>query len=90
MIARAGSPVARLLRYDDPKPKHPFGLLDFLSVGERRAVRAAARLPLHHRNPWDRLLIAQAQLETITVVTRDRAFGAYDVDVLPFCVRRGR
>jgi PIN domain nuclease of toxin-antitoxin system len=44
---------------------------------------AAGRLPLHHRDPFDRLLIAQAQLEGLTIVTRDRAFAAYDVDVLP-------
>ena len=44
---------------------------------------AAGALPLHHRDPFDRMLIAQAQLEGLTIVTRDRAFGLYDVPVLP-------
>lgn len=39
-------------------------------------------LPLHHRDPFDRLLIAQAQVEGLTLVSADRAFGAYDVPVL--------
>jgi PIN domain nuclease of toxin-antitoxin system len=38
-------------------------------------------LPLHHRDPFDRLLIAQAQLEDLTIVTSDRAFERYDVTV---------
>jgi PIN domain nuclease of toxin-antitoxin system len=43
---------------------------------------AAARLPMHHRDPFDRMLIAQAARLDATVVTRDRAFAAYDVPVL--------
>ena len=43
---------------------------------------AAARLPIHHRDPFDRMLIAQAARLCATVVTRDRAFAAYDVPVL--------
>jgi PIN domain nuclease of toxin-antitoxin system len=42
----------------------------------------AGRLPLHHRDPFDRMLIAQAQVEHMTIVTRDDIFDAYDVDVL--------
>jgi PIN domain nuclease of toxin-antitoxin system len=44
---------------------------------------AAGELPLHHRDPFDRMLIAQAQLERLTVVTRDRRFAAYGVALLP-------
>ena len=43
---------------------------------------AAARLPLHHRDPFDRLLIAQAQLDGLTVVTRDKRFELYGVATL--------
>ena len=43
---------------------------------------AAARLPLHHRDPFDRMVIAQAQRVDAVVVTRDRAFADYDVKVL--------
>lgn len=43
---------------------------------------AAGTLPEHHADPFDRLLIAQAQLEHLTIVTADLAFDAYDVKVL--------
>ncbi len=43
---------------------------------------AAAALPLHHRDPFDRLLIAQAMVEDLTIVTRDAMFARYDVKVL--------
>jgi PIN domain nuclease of toxin-antitoxin system len=39
-------------------------------------------LPLHHRDPFDRLLIAQAQLEGLTIVTRDPRISRYDVPTL--------
>lgn len=44
---------------------------------------AVRDLPLHHRDPFDRLLIAQAMCEGLTIVTSDRAFAAYDVPILP-------
>jgi len=43
---------------------------------------AAGRLPLHHGDPFDRLLVAQAQLEGLTIVTRDPAFERYQVALL--------
>ncbi len=46
-------------------------------------AEAAGALPLHHRDPFDRLLIAQAQLEHLTLVTRDREFADYDVATMP-------
>ena len=36
-------------------------------------------LPFHHHDPFDRLLIAQAQVEAMIVVTSDRIFEKYDV-----------
>jgi PIN domain nuclease of toxin-antitoxin system len=42
----------------------------------------AGRLPLHHRDPFDRMLVAQAQHESLTIVTRDSSFDAYDVATL--------
>ena len=39
-------------------------------------------LPLHHSDPFDRLLIAQAQVEALTLVTTDRRLARYDVAVL--------
>jgi PIN domain nuclease of toxin-antitoxin system len=36
-----------------------------------------SRLPLHHRDPFDRMLIAQAQSEQLPILTRDRAMLSY-------------
>lgn len=41
-----------------------------------------AELPLLHRDPFDRLLVAQAQLEGLTIVTRDERIARYDVETL--------
>jgi PIN domain nuclease of toxin-antitoxin system len=43
---------------------------------------AAAALPGPHRDPWDRIMIAQAQSEDLTIVTVDSAFRDYAVPVL--------
>jgi PIN domain nuclease of toxin-antitoxin system len=43
---------------------------------------AAARLPPHHRDPFDRMLVAQAQVEEFTLVTRDAEIRRYDVPIL--------
>ncbi len=43
---------------------------------------AAGRLPLLHRDPFDRMLIAQARAEHLTLVTRDADIHQYDVRVL--------
>jgi PIN domain nuclease of toxin-antitoxin system len=52
-----------------------------LPVTFRHAERVAA-LPAHHRDPFDRLLVAQAEVEALTVVTRDPVFGRYPVAVI--------
>jgi PIN domain nuclease of toxin-antitoxin system len=44
--------------------------------------RDAGRLPLHHHDPFDRLLIAQARVEGLTLVSADRLFSHYDVSLL--------
>ena len=46
------------------------------------AERAGA-LPPHHRDPFDRMLVAQALTEGLTVVTHDPAFEPYGVELLP-------
>ena len=55
--------------------------LSGLSVSVPHAI-AAGRLPKHHRDPFDRMLIAQAKLESLTLVTSDAVFQAYDVAVM--------
>ncbi|MFN8083098.1 MAG: type II toxin-antitoxin system VapC family toxin [Dermatophilaceae bacterium] len=43
---------------------------------------AVAQLPTHHRDPFDRLLIAQAMTEGLTLVTADPNFAAYDLPIV--------
>ena len=50
----------------------------------REHARAYARLPLRHRDPFDRMLIAQAQREGFKILTQDPAFSACDVEVVRF------
>lgn len=45
-------------------------------------VNRLRTLPLHHRDPFDRMIIAQAMEEGLTIVTRDRHFQAYGVPLL--------
>jgi len=41
-----------------------------------------SNLPLHHNDPFDRMLAAQAQVENLVLVTHDKLFSAYGVSVL--------
>lgn len=41
-----------------------------------------AELPLHHRDPFDRLLVAQAQMEGLPLMTADPKLAAYDVEII--------
>jgi PIN domain nuclease of toxin-antitoxin system len=54
---------------------------EMLSVTVEHAVAVAA-LPARHADPFDRLLIAQARLEGLTIVTSDLAFDDYGIRVL--------
>ena len=54
---------------------------DVLTITPEHALAAGA-LPLFHRDPFDRMLIAQAKLERIPLISSDGAFGAYDVEVV--------
>ncbi len=44
-------------------------------------AEAVSRLPLHHSDPFDRMLIVQAQVEELTLITVDEAIQQYDVPV---------
>ena len=48
-----------------------------------RHARAVATLPRHHEDPFDRVLLAQARIEALVVVSYDPAFRLYDVPLLP-------
>ena len=55
--------------------------LPVLAITLGHAIAAGA-LPGPHRDPWDRLLMAQARLDGLTVVTKDPAFTDYGVATL--------
>jgi PIN domain nuclease of toxin-antitoxin system len=50
-----------------------------VTVGHAHAV---ANLAPHHRDPFDRMLVAQAVVEGLSIVTRDPAFAAYGVGLV--------
>jgi PIN domain nuclease of toxin-antitoxin system len=52
-----------------------------LAVTHSHALQVAT-LARNHRDPFDRLLVAQAQIEGVPLVTVDRAFDAYDVETV--------
>jgi PIN domain nuclease of toxin-antitoxin system len=66
-------PVAQFL--SEELPANAVSLLPM----EFRHVMRVAQLPFHHRDPFDRLLIAQALEESLTIVSADGGFDAYDV-----------
>ena len=59
-------------------PEMGFGMLGI----RNEHVAAVAKLPLHHRDPFDRMLIAQAKHEGMHLLTVDPHFGAYDVPLI--------
>jgi PIN domain nuclease of toxin-antitoxin system len=71
------------------KLRAPTNLVDQIDINNFVALPvtfddglAAGALPRHHRDPFDRMLIAQARAGGWTVVTRDPKFSAYDVNIL--------
>jgi PIN domain nuclease of toxin-antitoxin system len=55
--------------------------MEILPIQMEHAVALAA-LPLHHRDPFDRMLIVQSQIEQLAILTADSAFRDYAVDVI--------
>lgn len=49
---------------------------------ENEHIIQTLNLPMHHRDPFDRMLIAQAQIENLTIITNDGSFVKYEVDIL--------
>ena len=45
-------------------------------------IEACANLPMHHRDPFDRLLVVQARMGGLILVTRDRNIAKYDVPIV--------
>jgi len=73
-----------------PLPADPADLIP-LWISETRVLPlpvehshalATGKLLWHHQDPFDRMLIAQAQIELLPIMTSDRRFSEYDVEVL--------
>ncbi len=77
-IGRLELPAAAEVYLPQLLRHHAFGVLP---IEEGHAIRAGA-LPLIHRDPWDRLLVAQAQVESLPIITADPVIGQYDVEVI--------
>ena len=76
-----------LKRLDLPHPVHRY-IADRLDEGyaivrvDWPHAAAVEHLPPHHDDPFDRLIVAQAKAERMTVVSRDRILHKYGVDVI--------
>lgn len=53
----------------------------WLPIG-REHIRGILSLPMHHRDPFDRLIVSQAMIEGAAIATPDSTFRAYDVQVI--------
>jgi PIN domain nuclease of toxin-antitoxin system len=79
------SELGRLELPDDPQRYVPDSMraigVDPLSIDHGPAL-AVSDLPPHHRDPFDRLLVAQAHALRLPIVTADRHIALYDVETL--------
>jgi len=73
--------LGKLAAPDDLEQQVQEGGFVTLPISPAHAV-AAGRLPRHHEDPFDRMLIAQAIAEGLAIVTRDKRFDAYGVALL--------
>ncbi len=58
-----------------------FSRLEVLAMKLAHAIKVSD-LPMHHKDPFDRMLIAQALVEGLTIITVDHKFKLYDVQLL--------
>lgn len=75
------APLGKVSMPDDLGEQLSANALLPLPVQVRHAL-AVRYLPDHHRDPFDRLLVAQAQIEGLTLVTADQSILRYDVAVV--------
>ncbi len=71
-----GRPVQRF--FADLLAEHG---MEILPIDHEHCVRLA-ELPQHHRDPFDRMLVVQAQQARIPILSADRQFAKYDVEVI--------
>lgn len=74
----ADFPIGLGERFRAEVARHGF---ETLSVNWEHAMRAGT-LPLHHRDPFDRMLVAQAQVDGLVLVSPDDAFKPYGIEAL--------
>lgn len=79
MSIKAG--LGKLVAPDDLSDQLVHHGFDILPIGLPHAL-AVRSLPPHHADPFDRMLVAQAQVEDLTLVTRDAIIRRYAVPVL--------
>jgi PIN domain nuclease of toxin-antitoxin system len=70
--------IGKLVVPDDLRERIEQSGLRILGLAPEHGLGVAS-LPMHHRDPFDRLLISQARSERMTIVTADRRFADYDV-----------
>lgn len=63
---------------DDVVSKNEYNLLEIRT----NHLYPIASLPYHHKDPFDRLIIAQGMMEQMTIITEDPAFQSYEVRTL--------
>jgi len=82
--------VTRKLILPEPPSEFVIRAIDLMALRSLDITHshafALAALPNHHRDPFDRMLIAQAQTEQLVLLTTDRVFERYKVDHV-FCGR---
>jgi PIN domain nuclease of toxin-antitoxin system len=67
-----------LLRFFDLIPETGYEVIPIRTAH----LNTYRSLPMHHRDPFDRILVAQAQAEALTLITRDPDIAKYDVSRL--------
>jgi PIN domain nuclease of toxin-antitoxin system len=73
--------IGKLRVADDLHERVTAAGIRLLGLSGEHGLRVAD-LPLHHRDPFDRLLVAQAMIENSVLVTADERIAAYDVAVI--------
>jgi len=66
------------LNFKEILEKQPFEVLSITS----EHAHAIKELPLIHRDPFDRMLIAQGKIEKLAIITRDSFFSEYNINVI--------
>lgn len=96
-IVATGAPILSVVAFRDVAVKVSVGTLHadlgaLMEVADRqgvarlgvleRHVERLARLPLHHRDPFDRMPVAQAAEDSLPLLTADRQLAAHDVETV--------